>query len=63
MQGYARFDIRVTPKGQIYVIEANANPSLSRYDELAESAVKSGISFKKLIQKIINLGLQRHKNL
>ncbi|RKY46416.1 MAG: hypothetical protein DRP81_00480 [Candidatus Omnitrophota bacterium] len=59
MQCYARFDIRVTPKGEVYIIEANANPCLGRADELAQSVEKSGISYNKLIQKIINLALRR----
>ena len=34
MNAYARFDIRVTPEGKIYIIEANANPKLDEYDEV-----------------------------
>jgi len=59
MQCYARFDIRITSQGEVYIIEANANPCLGRTDELAQSAEKSGISYNKLIQKIINLALKR----
>ncbi len=59
MQCYARFDIRVTSDSKIYIIEANANPCLDEYDELGQSAAKAGISYNKLIQKIINLGLER----
>ncbi|UCC94614.1 MAG: ATP-grasp domain-containing protein [Candidatus Omnitrophota bacterium] len=59
MECYARFDIRVTPSSQVYIIEANANPCLAKYDELAQSAEKAGFSYPKLIQKIIQLALQR----
>ncbi len=59
MQCYARFDIRITSGGLIYIIEANANPSLDRYDEIAQSAEKCGIPYNKLIQKIISLAFQR----
>ncbi|MDD5070376.1 MAG: ATP-grasp domain-containing protein [Candidatus Omnitrophica bacterium] len=58
MNSYARFDIRVTSEGIIYIIEANANPCLARYDELGQSAEKAGITYPKLIQKIINLALE-----
>ena len=61
MQCYARLDVRLTPSGSIYIIEANANPCLAQYDELAQSAEKAGVSYSKLIQKIINLGLIRNR--
>jgi len=59
IQCYARFDIRVTSDSKIYIIEANANPCLDEYDEIGQSAVKAGIPYNKLIQKIVNLGLER----
>jgi len=59
MQCYARFDIRITPDSKVYIIEANANPCLAKYDELGQSAEKAGISFEKLVQKIISLALTR----
>ena len=59
IQCYARFDIRVTSDSKISIIEANANPCLEECDELGQSAAKAGISYNKLIQKIINLGLER----
>ena len=43
MQSYARFDIRVTSDGNVYIIEANANPCLARCDEVAQSAEKANI--------------------
>ncbi|MCF7893644.1 MAG: ATP-grasp domain-containing protein [Candidatus Omnitrophica bacterium] len=59
MKSYARFDIRVTQEGKIYILEANANPSLDPDDELAESAKKSGIKYKELIQKIVKFSTKR----
>lgn len=59
IQCYARFDIRVTPSGNVYIIEANANPCLARCDEVAQSAEKAGISYNQLIKKIISLSLKR----
>jgi D-alanine-D-alanine ligase len=55
LNSYARFDIRLTPEGKIYVLEANANPCLAKDDEIALSAEKSGLSYDKLIQKIVTL--------
>ena len=59
MQCYARFDIRITPNNMIYIIEANANPSLEKIDEVAQSAQKLGISYTALIKKIISLAFKR----
>jgi len=59
MKSYARFDIRVTSNSEVYIIEANANPSLFMYDEVAQSAEKAGISYDKLLEKIISLAFQK----
>jgi len=59
MQSYARFDVRVTQSGRTFIIEANANPNLAKSDEVAQSAEKAGISFDKLIQKIVKLAFKR----
>ncbi len=61
MNAYARFDIRITPDSKIYILEANANPCLDAYDELGQSAQKAGISYNKLIDKILKLALDKVK--
>lgn len=57
LSGYARIDMRLQSDGQLYVLEANANPELSDGDEFAESANKAGLDYSRLIQKIVTLGL------
>ncbi|MCC9641092.1 D-alanine--D-alanine ligase [Rhodopirellula sp. JC740] len=57
MSGYARMDLRMTPSGDVYVIEANANPNIEYGEDFAESAEAAGISYESLIQRILNLGL------
>jgi D-alanine-D-alanine ligase len=59
LDGYARFDLRVTATGEVFVIEANANPSLGPDDELALSARRAGISYPELIRRITRLALAR----
>lgn len=59
MQSYVRFDLRISPDLEVYIIEANANPCLARYDEVGASAEKAGISYNKLIQNLISLAFQR----
>ena len=50
-------DMRLGRDGERYVLEANANPELSYGDDFAESAASIGISYAKLLQRIISLGL------
>jgi D-alanine-D-alanine ligase len=57
MSGYARMDLRMTAEGEIYVIEANANPNIEYGEDFAESAESIGISYEALLQRIVNLGL------
>lgn len=59
MRSYIRFDIRVTPEGKVYIIEPNANPCIARLDEAAQSAAKVGMSYEKLIKKIIDITFER----
>lgn len=58
MSGYARMDLRMTEAGEIFVIEANANPNISYGEDFAESAEVAGISYEALMQRILNLGLR-----
>ncbi len=57
MSGYARMDLRMTDSGEIYVIEANANPNIEYGEDFAESAESIGITYEMLLQRILNLGL------
>jgi D-alanine-D-alanine ligase len=59
LRSYARFDLRVTATGQVYVIEPNVNPCLARDDELAQSALRVGIPYPALIRAIVNQALRR----
>lgn len=58
LSGYARFDFRLEPRGRLYFLEANPNPALSVDEDFATSAASKGITFERLIQRIINLGLR-----
>jgi len=57
MSGYGRMDLRMTESGDIYVIEANANPNIEYGEDFSESAETVGISYEALLQRILNLGL------
>jgi D-alanine-D-alanine ligase len=58
MNGYARIDLRLTPEGRIYVIEANANPHIAEQEDFARAGLKTGLSYEALLQKIIQAGLR-----
>ena len=58
LSGYARIDLRMKDDGQLFVIEANPNPQLAQGEDFAASAQRAGVSYAKLIERIINLGLQ-----
>ncbi|MBN1870465.1 MAG: ATP-grasp domain-containing protein [Candidatus Omnitrophica bacterium] len=60
ISSYLRFDIRITPDGKVYIIEPNANPCIAKIDEVAQSAMKMGISYEQLIKKIVMLALTKN---
>lgn len=58
MSGYARMDLRMNDQGEVFIIEANANPNLEYGEDFAESAESIGLTYEMLLQRIINLGLR-----
>jgi D-alanine-D-alanine ligase len=57
LSGYARMDFRVTADGNVYVLEANANPNLEAEEDFAESARASGVAYEELLDRLIAIGL------
>jgi D-alanine-D-alanine ligase len=58
LSGYARIDLRLDEAGNVWVLEANPNPQIARGEDFAESALKLGITYEAVLQRIINLGLR-----
>lgn len=58
--GYARMDLRLRPDGRVFLIESNPNPQLSFGEDFAESAEAGGLTYPKLIGRIVSLGI-RHR--
>jgi D-alanine-D-alanine ligase len=52
--------LRITAKGEVYVIEANPNPWLSSKHEFAMAAKASGRSYTQLIGEIVDLAMARY---
>lgn len=57
LTGYGRIDLRMTPEGRIYVLEANPNPDLKRTEDFAASASAGGVEYPALLQRILTLAL------
>ena len=49
--------MRLTAEGQVYVLEANANPCLSAHEDLARSAAAGGDDYATLLERILQLGI------
>ncbi len=58
LNGYARIDLRLTEDRRPYVLEANPNPNLAYGEDFAESAERAGLSYERLLERIVALGLQ-----
>jgi len=57
IDGYARLDLRLTSDNQIYFIEANPNPVLAADEDFAQSALKAGLAYPQLIDRVVRLAL------
>ena len=60
LRDYGRIDMRLTPKGEVYVIEANPNPWLSSGAEFHMAARKAGRTYTQLIGEIVDLARARY---
>jgi D-alanine-D-alanine ligase len=58
LNGYARVDLRMDEEGRPFVLEANPNPNLAYGEDFAESGEKSGLSYERLLDRILTLGLR-----
>jgi D-alanine-D-alanine ligase len=60
VRDYGRVDLRLTDTGDIYVLEVNASCYLERNSEFAMAAAAAGIEYPKLIERIVQLALERY---
>jgi D-alanine-D-alanine ligase len=57
IDGYARVDLRLNAKNELYFIETNPNPILAPDEDFAQSAMKTGLTYPQLIDRIARQGL------
>jgi D-alanine-D-alanine ligase len=60
LRDYGRIDMRLTPKGEVFVIEANPNPWLASGAEFHMAARKAGRTYAQLISEIVDLAKARY---
>jgi D-alanine-D-alanine ligase len=61
VRDYGRVDLRVTPSGEVYVIEVNASCYLEKSAEFATAAQAAGIAYDELVNAIARLAVTRSK--
>jgi D-alanine-D-alanine ligase len=60
LRDYGRVDLRVTPSGEIYVIEVNPNCYLEQEAEFARAAKEGGLEYEALVGRILELATGRY---
>ncbi|MFM8603046.1 MAG: hypothetical protein ACKOC2_03010, partial [Gemmatimonadota bacterium] len=59
LSGYARIDFRLDAEGRSYFLEANPNPDIAQGEEFAQSAAHDGVPYPALLDRLLQLGLDR----
>jgi D-alanine-D-alanine ligase len=60
LRDYARLDVRLAPDGEVWFLEANANPFISYGHDMANAAEKAGMDYYGFIQRLVDEAMQRH---
>jgi D-alanine-D-alanine ligase len=58
LTGYARIDFRFDSEDRPYFLEANPNPDIAEQEEFAAASAFDGVSYPKLLERILRLGLR-----
>jgi len=61
VRDYGRIDMRLTGGGDLYVIEVNASCYLQKTGEFAQSAAAAGIEYPALVNRIVEVALERRR--
>lgn len=56
---YARLDLRLGKRNQVYVLEVNPNPDLTEGVSFMDSAEKAGMTFSQTLSRIVEFAYQR----
>jgi D-alanine-D-alanine ligase len=62
LRDYARLDVRIAPDGEVWVLEANANPFISYGHDMANAAEKAGMDYYEFIQRLVDEAVARYEH-
>ena len=62
LRDYARLDVRLAPDGEVWVLEANANPFISYGHDMANAAEKAGMDYYEFIQRLVDEAMARYEH-
>ncbi len=60
LRDYARLDIRLAPDGEVWFLEANANPFISYGHDMANAAEKAGMDYYAFVQRLVDEAAARY---
>ncbi|MGH7535599.1 MAG: hypothetical protein ACREMG_08435 [Gemmatimonadales bacterium] len=62
LRDYARLDVRLAPDGEVWFLEANANPFISYGHDMANAAEKAGLDYYQFIQRLVDEAVARYES-
>jgi D-alanine-D-alanine ligase len=62
LRDYARLDVRLAPDGEVWVLEANANPFISYGHDMAHAAEKAGMDYYGFIERLVAEAMERYEH-
>ena len=60
LRDYARLDVRLAPDGEVWFLEANANPFISYGHDMANAALKAGMEYYDFVQRLVDEAMARY---
>ena len=61
LRDYARIDVRLAPDGEVWFLEANANPFISYGHDMANAADKAGMDYYAFVQRLVDTAMERYE--
>ena len=61
LRDYARLDVRLAPDGEVWFLEANANPFISYGHDMANAAEKAGMDYYGFVQRLVEVAVARYE--
>lgn len=62
LRDYARFDLKLSPGGTFFFLEANTTPSLEPMEALSLSAKWAGLDYPSLVERMLSAAFRRYGN-